>query len=395
MGARRARRRPSDASPGGRAAPRAAARRCARRPPRARPPCSLSAATAISISPRSRSGSASHAGRGPLPGVDRAREGRVRGAHVVGARADAGVRQPRDDALGQRERARRAARGRQPGRPRPARCRRPSPGRARGGRSCPAPATRRRPAGGRARARPARSAAASRCRGCEAITRADRRRRRAPRRAGRRPWADSSRAATATSAGVVARGDPRAQTNGARRSDGDQVDVVDDAEQAAVGVEHRQVADAAVEHLHHRLGARAVGGHGPRRGGHDLALSGVGPSAPAATTRVRRSRSVTIPSAAVRVARGRTTARASAIRRAASRTRRRRLADERRAPGSARARGAPPGRGAAGAVGGREQRGLLGHRARDVAQRVGPLEHRAQRRLGDLAAASSARPCAR
>ena len=80
----------------------------------------------------------------------------------------------------------------------------------------------------------------------------------------------SSAAAAATAATSPPRGDLRAQAEGGAPLAGHEVHVVEDADQAPAGVEHRQVANAVVEHLQKRLGARAVAGDGPCRRAHDL-----------------------------------------------------------------------------------------------------------------------------
>ena len=65
-------------------------------------------------------------------------------------------------------------------------------------------------------------------------------------------------------------GDRAPQHERRPRLGGEQIDVVDDAEQLPPRREHRNVADPPVEHGQHQLGARLLGAGGERRRAHHL-----------------------------------------------------------------------------------------------------------------------------
>ena len=127
----------------------------------------------------------------------------------------------------------------------------------------------------------------------------------------------SPAAAAASSPSVVARAIAARRWNELRVADRHEVAVLDHADHLAGGGQHREVADAAVEHVEQDLAAAAVGGDGVGGRAHHLATPGALGSTPSATTRERRSRSVTIPRrsvAEVHDHRGRAGARSSAAR---------------------------------------------------------------------------------
>ena len=76
--------------------------------------------------------------------------------------------------------------------------------------------------------------------------------------------------------GVGRPDDRRAQVEGRAALGRDEVDVVDDPEERAGRRQHREVADAAVEHLDEHLAGHAVAGDGVRGRAHDLRDGGVG-----------------------------------------------------------------------------------------------------------------------
>ena len=112
----------------------------------------------------------------------------------------------------------------------------------------------------------------------------------------------AARAPPATSSSRRRRaGDRRAQVKRRPRLGGDEVGVLDDAEHPAGRRDDGEVADAAIEHVQPHLAAQPVGRHRVGRRRHRLARRARRADSPPATTRVRRSRSVRIPSDAAEV----------------------------------------------------------------------------------------------
>ena len=116
--------------------------------------------------------------------------------------------------------------------------------------------------------------------------------------------------------GVVDRSPQRERRSGLGHQ---QVPVAEHPENLAVGPDHRHMVDVAVEHLEHDLVAKALGADGERRRAHDLGHRASASTLPA-TTRSRRSLSVTIPSPPSGSRTRAALAPASAMRPAASRT---------------------------------------------------------------------------
>ena len=107
----------------------------------------------------------------------------------------------------------------------------------------------------------------------------------------RRTQLGRTRGAAVEVVGVVDRAPQRERRSGFGRQ---QVSVAEDPEDLAVGPDHRHVPDVAVEHLEHDLVAKRSGVT-VNAGALITSVTGASASTPPATTRSRRSMSVTIP----------------------------------------------------------------------------------------------------
>ena len=180
--------------------------------------------------------------------------------------------------------------------PRHARCRRRSPAAPRAAPGCRAPARRTAPA-----ARRRRATASSISRRISASTTTEWIAREVQRRRPRAMQRDDRRPQPARRGDELVRrrraGDraPAGETT-IRVSRGDQVGVLHDAEHLAGRRQHGEVADAAIEHVQPHLAAQPVGRAPCRPAPSSPPRRARRRSSPPATTRVRRSRSVRIPS---------------------------------------------------------------------------------------------------
>lgn len=103
-------------------------------------------------------------------------------------------------------------------------------------------------------------------------------------------WWPTARSCVASVASAIER---RSREALARRR-GEQVGVLEHTHHLAAHGEHRHVPQPALQHLHQHAVGGQVCGHGARRCAHHRGDGDVD-GAPAATTRVRRSRSVKMP----------------------------------------------------------------------------------------------------